>query len=135
MRRLRRIYVAGAFTADSAHRVAENINAAVDLADELRAAGFLPFVPHTGLSGGRALVVDLSGPNGESEVYLELPGLTWEEAMEDCRDLVGRMDALVMVPGWQDSKGAREEKALAEAQGLPVFFTLAELRAASEAVA
>ena len=135
-RTLRRIYVAGAYTAPTPHGIAENINAAADLAEDLRAAGFLPYVPHTGLAGARAVGVDLvEGEGRKQDVFLCLPDLTWDEAMDDCRDLLPRMDALILVPGWQESRGAKEEKALAEAEGLPVFFTLAALRAASEEVA
>lgn len=126
---IRRVYVAGPFTNNDPHKVAENINAASEMAEILRGAGFFPYVPHSALGGARAVAVDFVGQ--ASEVFIGLPDLSWDEAMEDCRDMVARMDAVFLLPDWAKSRGATEEKALAEALGLPVFTTLEALEAAA----
>lgn len=118
------IYIAGPFTNDDKRTVAANCNAANELARRIRHYGLTPFVPHTGLAGGRSLCY----PDGA--VQTVAPDLTWEEAMVDCRELLQRCDAVLMVEGWERSRGATEERALAKERGIPVFDTFAELVAA-----
>lgn len=50
---------------------------------------------------------------------------TWLGYMRKAIPQVASVDALVMLPGWQRSKGARTEHRLARDLGLPLF-TLAE---------
>lgn len=50
-----------------------------------------------------------------------LPRGTHEEYMELCYALVGMADKMVMIEGWQQSKGAMLEKRMAEAMGLEIY--------------
>ena len=50
-----------------------------------------------------------------------LPGGSHEEYMTLCFALVGMVDKMVMLEGWQQSKGACMEKSLAEEMGIDVF--------------
>lgn len=49
-------------------------------------------------------------------------GLARELFAEDTRVICMEADGVAMLPGWDKSKGARAEKALAEAIGLQVLF-------------
>lgn len=117
------VYIAGPYSAPTPDELAVNCTAAHALAKRVRAFGLVPFVPHTALGGGETLGF-LNDP-----IY-RVPSLTWEEAMIECREFVQRCDAVLMVEGWERSRGATEERALAKACGIPVFDTFAELVAA-----
>lgn len=100
---MRQAYVAGSYSHPTEDGIRANIRAALGHAHALTAAGWMPVVPHT----------------------MGLHTATWAEAMERCRSLIRsldpRRDVLVTLPGWMNSKGAREEVALAKAIGLPVL--------------
>jgi len=62
---------------------------------------------------------------GESDERLELLGveITARSVFEvDMQYICRYADAIAMLPGWEGSKGARAEKALAEAIGLEVIY-------------
>lgn len=117
------VYIAGPFTAPTVEGMVTFCNAAIEVGKRVRAFGLVPMVPHISLCGGMALRL-------ESQLIFEAPPLTWEEAMVDCRELLQRCDAVLMVEGWERSRGATEERELAKACGIPVFDTFAELVAA-----
>lgn len=114
------IYIAGPFTDPNPIQVARNCNSANELAIRVRAFGMVPFCPHTALAGSIVHTV-------EREPVFLLPQITWEKAMEECREFLSRADAVLMVGGWRNSKGATEERALALSLGLPVFDSFADL--------
>ncbi|HZU52254.1 MAG TPA: DUF4406 domain-containing protein [Holophagaceae bacterium] len=117
------VYIAGPFTAEDRRQIVRNCNNAHFLALRVRALGYTPFVPHTGLAGG---IAELSA----GELIYELPDLGWELSMVDCRALLPCFQAVLMVEGWETSRGATEERELAKAYGIPVFDTFSELVAA-----
>ncbi len=100
-----RVYISGPLT--SSGNVLDNLDRAMDAARALIAAGFAPFCPHL------TYHVD---PGGEYPhdlwMAIELP---W----------VAVADALLRLPG--ESLGADLEVARAEAVGIPVFTTIADL--------
>jgi hypothetical protein len=49
-------------------------------------------------------------------------GTTYEECMRVCMVLVGMCDAIYMLDNWEDSPGAKAEKAYAEALGLDIMY-------------
>jgi hypothetical protein len=49
-------------------------------------------------------------------------GTTYEECMRVCMVLVGMCDAIYMLDNWEDSPGAKAEKAYAEALGLNIMY-------------
>jgi nucleoside 2-deoxyribosyltransferase len=48
-------------------------------------------------------------------------GLTWDEIMVQCLDLVCSADAVILLPGWKHSRGAQMELGAAYALRLPVY--------------
>jgi hypothetical protein len=107
---MKQAYVAGSCSHPTEEGTLSHIRAALGHAHALTAAGWHCIVPHV-MGSHRA---------------------SWDEAMDRCRSLVRsldpRTDALVTLPGWQNSKGAREEVALARAIGLPVLTVLEAIR-------
>lgn len=88
-------YVAGRYRADTVRGIVENIRAAEAVALELWRLGFAVICPHKNTS-----MFDGAAPDS---VWLQ-------------GDLVmlGRCDLVVMVPGWESSKGACAERERAE---------------------
>lgn len=103
----RQAYVCGPYSAATPDRIRANITRAVLAGLNLSRAGWFPIIPHA------------MGPHSTS----------WEEAMERCRTIVAGLDpvrdALVVLPGWERSRGAMEEVELARELGTKVR-TLAE---------
>ena len=103
-KRVKLVYVAGRYSASSDRTVEENVEAARAVARLVVAAHPLlfPVVPHQ-LNAG---VEDL----GDYEWWLA-----------GTLELMRRCDAVVMVPGWEGSRGACAEREEAHRLGLPVF--------------
>jgi hypothetical protein len=92
------IYVAGPITKGDQHL---NVRNAILAAEQLRAAGFVPFLPHLCFAWHMIAPVD------------------YEEWMAYDFAWIARCDALVRLPG--ESNGADREVLEAERLGLPVF--------------
>lgn len=97
---MRQAYLAGKYTGTPEETLA-NVLRAVEAAPRVIVAGFLPIIPHT------------MGPHRNQ---------TWEGAMERCRELIRGLepsrDVVVLLPGWEESRGAREERILAAFHGI-----------------
>ncbi len=108
-----RVYIAGPYRADDAAGVQRNVRAASEEGAELLAAGYVPFVPHTMTHGweDRGDITD--------EQFLAMD-IQW---LEVC-------DAVLVLPGWEQSNGTLGEMAHAGALGLEVFFSRHDLLAA-----
>jgi hypothetical protein len=104
------LYCAGPYTATANHTKAQNIIRAMEQGQELRRLGLVPLVPHAAI----------------------LPQCTWEEGMDECLELLRRADGVVLLEDWQESKGALQEKALAEALNMTVLDGIAAVRAEAE---
>jgi hypothetical protein len=104
MNTLVHFYVAGSYTAPTEAGILMNIKAAIlGALDVMLARGWHPVVPHT------------SQP----------PHVSWDEAMDYCRAIIRKLsparDFLVVLPGWEASRGAREEVQLAMDLGIRVL--------------
>ena len=51
----------------------------------------------------------------------------WNPVMHCCLDLIHRVDAVFMLPGWEYSLGARAERYAAYATGRTVFYDLKDV--------
>ena len=103
MLKIRQVYVAGSYSADTRTRELQNVMKALLAAIELTRQGYHCIVPH--VSGSHRV--------------------TWMKAMDRCRAIIQGMDpaqdCLALLPGWEASRGSCEERELAEALGLPVY--------------
>jgi hypothetical protein len=102
------VYVAGPFRGADHWQIAQNIRKAEALAWEVWSAGYVAICPHL------------------NTIHFQdsLPDDVW---LEGDLELVRRSDAVLMVPGWERSEGARAEKVFAEDNHIPWFTSLGEL--------
>ncbi len=105
------IYVAGPYTADSWEGVHANVKQACEAGRLLMHLGHHPVVPHSMYMGW-----DLADPK-----------LTYEHFIKADLDLLSRCDALVMLPGWEDSPGSCGEYTEALERGLRIYLNLVEV--------
>ena len=111
---MKRVYVAGAYSATNVIDVLDNMRKGMRLSTEVMLAGFAPFCPWLDyhfqlmLREGEALSV---------KDYYEY-SLAWLEVS----------DAVLLVPGWENSKGTIAEIERAEQLGIPVYTNLHEVQ-------
>jgi len=101
-------YIAGPFTAETAWKREQNIRRAEEIALGLATIGIMPLCPHT----------NTRFFDGECT-----PDFWYEGTLE----LLRRCDAVVMVPGWEASRGAVAECNEAMRLGKPVYYNLYEI--------
>src|SRR5262245_24540181 len=99
------VYIAGPYRAATEYQVLQNIRRAEEVALRVWKAGAACICPHknTAFFGGAA----------DDSVWLE-----------GDLAIISRCDAVVCVPGWQASAGARGEVELARELSIPVFETI-----------
>lgn len=114
MQAKKRIYVAGAYSADNVLDVLNNIRKGQRIAVEVLLAGFAPFCPWLDhqfqfmLRDNETLTV---------QNYYDY-SMAWLEVS----------DAVLLVPGWETSKGTRQEIKRADELCIPVFTSPEDLR-------
>ena len=110
---MRLVYIAGPYSGKCSIDTTRNIAAARDRAVEMVrfvAYDLFPVVPH------------LLGAGWEDE-----RGYGWW--LEATVELMRRCDAVLLVPGWELSRGATVEREEAQKLGLPVFASVSTLAA------
>jgi hypothetical protein len=106
---LKRVFVAGKITADTPDGTFANIRAGLEACNRLMEMGLAPFPVFCDF----AYLV-----NGHVPVYnLQEVSLTWLEVA----------DAVLMLPDWESSKGARRERMRAQTMCLPIFYNTKDL--------
>ena len=96
------IYIAGKYRGPNAWAVEQNIRAAEEVAARVWAAGMVALCPHA------------------NSRHME--GVASEDHfLEGTMELLRRCDAVVLVPNWRDSEGARAEVAEADRLGIPII--------------
>ena len=96
------IYIAGKYRGASPWEVEQNIRAAEDFAAKVWAMGHAALCPHANSR-------HMEGVSSE------------EHFLAGTLELMRRCDAVLLVPNWHRSEGARAEVAEAERLGMPVF--------------
>ena len=110
---MKRIYVAGPYSADNVISVLDNMRKGMSLSKDVFLAGFAPFCPWLDyhftlmLKHGEKLTV---------EDYYNY-SMAWLEAS----------DAILVLPNWQSSKGTVMELERAKELSIPIFYTLDDL--------
>jgi uncharacterized UPF0146 family protein len=95
------VYTAGKYSGN----VDENIANARKVAIELWEMGHAVICPHL------------------NSAHMELDcKATWEDYLNGDLEIISRMDAIVMLEGWEDSKGAKMELDFARKLNIPVYF-------------
>ena len=107
---MKRIYVAGAYSATDIIKVQGNMRRGLELSIKVLQAGFAPFCPWLDFQFGLLDEITLQQYYDYSLAWLEVS------------------DALLVVQkGWQESKGTLNEIEVAEALGLPIFHDFYEM--------
>lgn len=96
------VYIAGPFRAVTAWEIENNVRRAEEVGFLVAQAGAMPLIPHA----------NTRFFHGHQTEQFWLDGTL---------ELLRRCDALMLLPTWAQSSGARGEKAEAERLGLPVF--------------
>lgn len=110
------IYIAGPYTADDTYSLRRNILKAEHAAREVFKHGYIPIIPH---SLGDAL-------GNTSHDFKRLSHHDWMQTL--CLPLLQRCDGILLIDGWQQSKGARMEKEYALANFKRVFYKPERIR-------
>ena len=110
---MKRIYIAGAYSASNVITVLDNMREGMRLATKVFLLGYAPFCPWLDfhfqlmLREGEILTV---------EDYYKY-SIAWLEVSE----------GMLLVPGWQVSKGAKAEVEIAKKMDIPIFYDIEEL--------
>lgn len=105
------IYVAGKLTGMDNFEISRNVRAAEDVGMAVAVAGASPMIPHT---------------NTGLIFFGTCSAQFWYDAT---LALMRRCEAVILVPGWEESKGTQGELVEAKRLGLPVFYNVTELSA------
>lgn len=96
------VYVAGRFTAPNAWEIERNVRAAEEVGMQVAKMGAMPLIPHANTRFFHGTIS---------------PEFWYEGTLE----LLRRCDFVVLVKGWEDSKGVKLELEEAKRLGKPVF--------------
>jgi hypothetical protein len=103
------VYVAGAISSDNLLKSFDNIRKGIKLSVEVLKAGFAPFSPFIDFQFSFVEPISL-------QEYYDY-SLSW----------LCKADAMILVPGWENSKGTLAEIARAEELDIPVYYSMEEL--------
>jgi len=112
------IYIAGKLTDTENHLILANIEKAYNVFIELLRCGIYSICPHT-------LTTHIIDAKVDT-----LKGMDYEIWIEYCFSVLQRCDAVLMLDNWQDSYGAKKELSYTKKLGLPIYYSVAELKAA-----
>jgi nucleoside 2-deoxyribosyltransferase len=99
---LKVIYIAGKYRGPNPWAVEQNIRAAEEVAARVWAMGMVALCPHANSRHMEGVASD-------------------EHFLAGTLELLRRCDAVVVCPGWRDSRGTMAEVAEAHRLGIPVF--------------
>ena len=111
---MKRVYVAGPYSADNIIDVFENMRKGMRVGVEVFLAGYAPWVPWHDFHH------QLMFQDGES--------LSVDDYYEMSMAWLVVSDAVLVLPGWVNSKGTVAEMHKAVNLGIPIYFSLADLK-------
>lgn len=108
---MRLVYIAGRFSAPTREGIEANIRAAEDVGIEVARMGLFPVIPHANTA--------------RSEFGDVRPYEFW---IRGTLMLMRACDLVLMLDGWEQSRGACGEHAEAKRSLMPVFYSLEQLK-------
>jgi len=100
------IYIAGPYTAKTNWEVQQNINRAMEAGKLVAEMGAMPLIPHANMP-------------------LCMEGIQSAQFMYDgTMELLRRSDAILLIEGWEKSKGAVMEREEAMHLNKPIFYNI-----------
>lgn len=114
---MKRVYVAGAYSADNVIKVLDNMRLGMRASTEVMLAGFSPFCPWLDYQFQLML---REGERLSVQDYYNY-SMAWLEASE----------AVLVLPGWENSKGTLAEIAWAKELSIPIYYSLEDLKRAA----
>lgn len=105
------VYIAGPFSAPTREGVEENIRRATEAGIEVARLGLFPVIPHA----------NTGHPEFERVQNYEF----W---CEGTMMLLEKCHAILMLPGWEKSRGSRAELRFAQFRRMPIYLSLDVLR-------
>lgn len=109
----KKVYVAGAYSASDGLTFLDNIRKGMRKSTEVFLSGFSPFCPWLDFQ------FQLMLKDGE--------GLTVDDYQSYSIDWLMASDALLLVEGWENSKGTKNEIEIAKENDIPIFESIEEL--------
>jgi len=104
---MKRLYVAGAYSADDVLQVFENMRLGMQVGTDLLLKGHYPFVPWFDhhfffMKGKKKITIEM----------IQQHSMVWLEVS----------DAVVVLPNSENSKGTQAEIKMAEILGMPIYY-------------
>jgi len=106
----KKIYIAGSISSHNLLTSLENIRKGIKLSVEVLKAGFAPFSPFIDFQFSLVEPITIDQYYGYSMAWLEVS------------------DAILLVEGWENSKGTKAEIRRANELGIPVFTSLETMK-------
>ena len=110
---MKRVYVAGPYSADNVTDVLRNIGRGEKVCAEVFRNGFAPFCPWH----DKSYVTDLPDEDIPVETFYKF-SMAWLEVS----------DAVLLVQGWEKSKGTLAEIEMAKKLGIPIFHDILSMK-------
>lgn len=110
------VYVAGPYRARTRQGIELNIQSARAVGLLCCKKGWSPIIPHANTGH-----LDALDPSIGDDFWLA-----------STMELLRRADAVVLVPGWETSRGTRDEITEAQLRGIPVYYSEHQLPVAAE---
>lgn len=107
-----RVYIAGPYTAKTKEERDQNVRLAEEVGKRVASAGYIPFIPHKMTHGW-----DEDPRFGEGEEARKF-------FMNICLAWLGLCDAILVLPGYENSRGTLEEINYAKAHGIKILYSL-----------
>jgi hypothetical protein len=111
---MKRIYIAGAYSADNVLSVLDNIRKGIRVGTELLLKGYYPFIPWLDYN----VFLQLRDNENISVETIKEHSIAWLEVS----------DAVLVLSNWENSKGTIAEIARAKELNIPVYYSIEEMQ-------
>ena len=109
---MKKVYVAGAISSTSTEQSLRNIRAGILMGAELLNLGYSPYVPH----------LDYQFNLVQDDIHIDV-----ETYYKHDLEWLGLCDCMLVLPGWENSKGVNAEIDYAHRLNIPTYFSKEQL--------